>query len=103
MQDSHSEMTIGRGSIVRVQNDRSVPFYFVYAVYCNNRWKKWFLTRNFPAWPATDTDKKRVRLGIREIVVLYDRDGKKAIEWKKDLVDGKNVPKIFKLATRSRR
>ena len=51
----------------------------------------------FSAWPATDTDKKRVQLGIREIVVLYECDGKRAIEWKKALVDGKNIRKSFKL------
>ena len=53
---------------------------------------------NVPWWTAIDTDNKRVRLTLQEVIVL-EIEGENIIKWKGNVVDGENVRKSYKMVS----
>ena len=88
-------LTIERGSLVRISKGTTAPLFLVYVVFKDSG-KKWFPTvlGDCPSWLLVDAEKKRYRLGLREVILSADRTN---IELKNRLVDGKNVRETYKI------
>ena len=92
---SDGGLTIERGSVIKIDDQRTAPYFVVYAVF-KDIGSKWFHTvpGDYPSWQISLSEKKRFRLGLREVNLSPEKD---KIIFKEGLVDGNNVRKTYKI------